>query len=162
MRTRFWRKPNHVVAAGPKIAWEWLSGMFLVGISSSANIPPPYNAILAVLPNSWFFSPFFSTRCCASASPVPKRIAVVTLCVRSGREANFIWYLLISGQLACLLQSILLVLPPFHSIDLLLTYQRSILRGCSLVFKKLFASMLLKVSKNSGIDTDKTPSLCPW
>ena len=57
------------------------------------NSPPPYNAILPVRANSWFLSPFFSTNCCAIVSPVANNTAVVTLCVKRGLEANFIWYL---------------------------------------------------------------------
>ena len=76
-------------------------------------IPPPYKAIRPVLDRSCLSRPFRSTACWHMTSPVAKRTygsrvrhgserqllerckptAVVTDCVRIGREASFIWYL---------------------------------------------------------------------
>lgn len=69
-----------------------LSAPAMVGEEPN-NLPPPYNAIRPVLAKSCFSNPFFSTSCCAMVSPVANNTAVVTLCVRIGREASFIWYL---------------------------------------------------------------------
>ena len=43
--------------------------------------------------NSCSFSPFFSTACCATMSPIPKSTEVVAACVSSGLAASLALYL---------------------------------------------------------------------
>lgn len=101
--TLFCRNLNQVVAAGPKIAGggkECQRGKLClkcnwncIGEGGKVDRPPPYKAMRPVRARSCFSSPFFSTSCWAIVSPVAKSTAVVTLWVRIGREASFIWYL---------------------------------------------------------------------
>lgn len=57
------------------------------------GLPPPYRIMRPVRVKSCLATPFFSIACWAIISPVAKRIAVVTLCVVSGRVASFNLYL---------------------------------------------------------------------